>query len=68
LKPREAIVCVSKIIKTENSIADIEVLIEVDHPNNDIYKVEGTVIMKTKEKFNFDINNILLRVYLFIIL
>ena len=48
----------------EKSISDIRVLIEVDHPNNDIYKAEGTVIQTcTEEKYNFDINNILLRVY-----
>ena len=47
----------------EKSISNVRVLIEVDHPNNDIYKAEGTVIETGSEiKYNFDINNILLRV------
>jgi len=51
------------LIKNELSYANLNCLVEVDHPNEDIYKAEGTVILReTDEKFNFDINNILLRV------
>ncbi len=51
------------MIGDERSISDLNLLVEVDHPNNDIYKAEGTIIlMNNQEKYNFDINNILLRV------
>jgi len=36
-------------------------IIEIDHPNNNIYQVEGT-LLRDNQKFNFDINQILLRV------
>ncbi len=37
--------------------------IEVDNPNNNIYKIEGTITnLVTNEKVNFETNNILLRV------
>jgi hypothetical protein len=35
---------------------------EIDHPNNDIYKFEGTLILPDDTKTNVNINNILLRV------
>ncbi len=61
LKPRESIPVLNKNINDNNSIGDLKFTIEVDPPNNDIYKVEGTVILNDK-KHNFDIKNILLRV------
>lgn len=63
LKPRETISCFKNIVYDERSIADLNVIVEIDHPNNDIYRAEGTVIVSS-EKYNYDIKNILLRVRL----
>lgn len=61
LKPREQIACLNKIVTVEESISLLQVLIEVDHPDSDIYSAEGTLILEEK-KYNFNIYNILLRV------
>jgi len=62
LKPREALIPISNLIKDDNAIADLKFIIEVDHPDNHIYACEGTIILD--KKYNFDIKNVLLRVSL----
>jgi len=42
-------------------MSEIEGIVEIDQPNNNIYKVDGTLIVKDN-KYNFDVNQILLRV------
>ncbi len=76
LKPRQAIVIYHRKIKDEKCLDEIIDMVEIDLPNNHIYKVEGSVYFKKeeKEKEFFSIDNVLLRVififflyYLFII-
>jgi magnesium-transporting ATPase (P-type) len=56
LKPREAI-----IITNAMELDKISGEIEVDHPNNDIYTIDGTLFLPNHEKIFFSINNTLLR-------
>jgi magnesium-transporting ATPase (P-type) len=56
LKPREAI-----IVTNGMDIDKIKGEIEVDHPNNDIYGIDGTLFLQEFEKIFFSINNTLLR-------
>lgn len=69
LKPRQAIINYHKKIKNEEDLAEVSDSIEVDLPNNHIYKVEGFVYYRNEDnrKDFFSIDNVLLRVfYLFI--
>lgn len=64
LKPREALYCFSNKIMSEKDLATeaISGYIEIDHPNNNIYQAEGRVVFnETKERSQFDMNNIVLR-------
>jgi P-type E1-E2 ATPase len=56
LKPREAI-----IVTNSMEIDNIKGEIEVDHPNNDIYTIDGTLFLNNFDKIFFSINNTLLR-------
>lgn len=64
LKPRQAIVIYQKSIFYEENLASITDAIEVDLPNNHIYRVDGYVYFKSEDnkKGFFSIDNILLRV------
>ena len=64
LKPRQAIVSYHKKINKEEDLAEVFDAIEVDLPNNHIYKVEGSIYFKRegKRKEFFSIDNVLLRV------
>lgn len=67
LKPRQAIIHYHNLIHNEEKISEIYDQIELDLPNNHIYKVEGTIFYKNtpdKREF-FSIDNVLLRVNLF---
>ena len=55
LKARESIDIYSEVIELKK----FEVY--VDHPNNNIYKIDGYITNEKKEKMFFNINNILLR-------
>lgn len=71
LKPRQALIIYHKNIKEEKNLVNINDMIEVDVPNNHIYKVEGSIYFKKEviEKQFFSIDNVLLRVnIIFIIL
>ena len=57
LKPREAIILTNSL----EDFSSINGEIEVDEPNNDIYTIDGTLILKDFEKTFFNVNNILLR-------
>ncbi len=64
LKPREAVIKYHKSIFREEDLIEIKDLIEVDLPNNHIYRVEGYIYFKNdnnKKQF-FSIDNVLLRV------
>lgn len=56
LKPREAI-----YVTNSMPIEEVSGEIEVDHPNNDIYTIDGTLFLKNLEKIFFSVNNTLLR-------
>lgn len=64
LKPRQAIINYHKKIQKEQYLAEINDSIEVDLPNNHIYKVEGYIFLKSEDnkKNFFSIDNVLLRV------
>ena len=64
LKPRQAILTYHKVIKNEEDLFHINDTIEVDLPNNHIYRVEGKIYYINEiDKFEFfSIENILLRV------
>ena len=64
LKPRQAIVSYHKKINKEEDLAEVFDAIEVDLPNNHIYKVECYIYFKQEEnrKNFFSIDNVLLRV------
>jgi len=61
LKPRETMVLFQNIVKSERDLIKIKGVIEIDPPDNNIYKIEGSVLIPGYEKCFFDINNILLR-------
>lgn len=61
LKPRESPVIFQSLIKTTADLPSLQGVIEVDHPNNDIYTIEGTIFLEGFEKSYFDINNVILR-------
>jgi magnesium-transporting ATPase (P-type) len=63
LKARETSVLFQELIFKEKDIKNLKGLLEIDHPDNNIYKVEGTIIIENYEKCHFDVNNTLLRVY-----
>ena len=55
--------CFKCFTESDNLICDINGIIEVDEPNNNIYKIEGTVLLPNDDKkYNFDINQTLIRV------
>lgn len=56
LKPREAI-----LVTNAMELDKVRGVIEVDHPNNDIYTIDGTLYLKDFQKIFFSINNTLLR-------
>lgn len=64
LKPRQAINNYQKKINNEEDLAVVSDSIEVDMPNNHIYKVEGYIFFKLEDnkKIFFSIDNVLLRV------
>jgi magnesium-transporting ATPase (P-type) len=64
LKPRQSIITYQKLIKTENDVIQIKDSLEVDLPNEHIYKVEGYLYYKNENnrKDFFSNDNILLRV------
>lgn len=64
LKPREAIIKYHNKIHNEEDLYDITDSIEVDLPNNHIYRVEGYIYYKNEnnKKQFFSIDNVLLRV------
>ncbi len=64
LKPRQSVISYQKNILEESDLADINDIIEVDLPNNHIYKVEGYIyfVKENNRKEFFSIDNILLRV------
>jgi magnesium-transporting ATPase (P-type) len=62
LKPRETPVIFQEKVSKEKDLEELKGLVEIDPPDNNIYKVEGTIIMEGYEKSHFDVNNILLRV------
>jgi len=64
LKPRQGIISYHKKIQNEKDLAAVSDTIEVDLPNNNIYKVEGFVYFKQEDdgKIFFCIDNVLLRV------
>jgi len=64
LKARQAIISYHKKINNEEDLAEISDVIEVDLPNNHIYKVEGYIYFKLEDnkKNFFSIDNVLLRV------
>lgn len=66
LKPRQAIVSYHKKITSETTLSNINDLIEVDLPNNHIYKVDGYIYFRNennRQEF-FTVDNTLLRVFL----
>jgi magnesium-transporting ATPase (P-type) len=67
LKPRETSVIFQELVFKEKDIKSLKGIIEIDQPDNNIYKVEGTIIIDNYEKCHFDVNNTLLRVLVFII-
>jgi magnesium-transporting ATPase (P-type) len=68
LKPRETPVIFQEKVAKEKDLEQLKGVVEIDPPDNNIYKVEGTIILEGYEKSHFDVNNILLRVGLFLIL
>lgn len=65
LKARQAINSYQKYITDEQSLSGIIDTIEVDLPNNHIYRVEGYIYLKKENNRQgfFSIDNILLRVF-----
>jgi len=62
LKSRETLVVFQYIIQSEKELKlNLNGYLEVDSPNENIYKVEGNVYINYQEPACFDINNILLR-------
>jgi len=62
LKPRETMAIFQKLIKTEKDFKNnLMGCIDFDPPNENIYKVEGSIYLKDQEAAFFDINNIALR-------
>lgn len=61
LKSRESVLLISSKITTEESIIDLKGYIEVDLPNSNIYKTEGRIELKSGERTQFDMNNVVLR-------
>jgi hypothetical protein len=55
-----------EMILTEKDIDKLKGIVEIDPPDNNIYKVEGTIIIPGYDKVHFDVNNILLRVSILI--
>ena len=70
LKPRQAITHYQKMIHNEENLAEISDSVEVDRPNNHIYKVEGYIYFRHEDnkKYFFSIDNVLLRVRYFFIM
>jgi magnesium-transporting ATPase (P-type) len=62
LKPRETSILFQELVFKEKDLLSLKGIVQIDPPDNNIYKVEGTVVVENYEKNNFDINNILLRV------
>lgn len=67
LKPRESVSCFKEFTNPEKIelLKNVSGFVEVDPPNNNLYAVEGTIILESGKKFNYDINQILLRVRIF---
>jgi P-type E1-E2 ATPase len=63
LKPRETPVVFQEKVCKERDIDSLHGVVEIDPPDNNIYKVEGTILLEGYEKSHFDVNSILLRVY-----
>ena len=61
LKARETPVIFQELVFKEKELKTLKGIIEIDPPDNNIYKVEGTIIIENYEKCHFDVNNILLR-------
>lgn len=65
LKPREAVFIFQEAIKSESDFENLgKCYLEIDPPNNNIYKAEGCLTVESlirNDKVYFDINNILLR-------
>jgi hypothetical protein len=62
LKPRETPVVFQEKVAKEKDLEELKGLVEIDPPDNNIYKCEGTIFIEGYEKSHFDVNNILLRV------
>ncbi len=54
-----------ELVFKEKDIKNLKGIVEIDNPDNNIYKVEGTIIIENYEKSHFDVNSILLRVIYF---
>ncbi len=63
LKSRETPVIFQELVFKEKDLRNLKGIIEIDNPDNNIYKVEGTIIIENYEKSHFDVNSILLRVF-----
>jgi len=66
LKPRDTLTIFSKLIKYSDdkiNLTDLKCLIEVDQPNNDIHKINGSISLGLNSEVNafFTVENILLR-------
>lgn len=61
LKPRQAVISYQKLIKEQKDIIENKDYLEVDLPNDQIYKVEGTLFFENDKKNFFSNDNILLR-------
>jgi magnesium-transporting ATPase (P-type) len=63
LKARETPILYQELVFKEVDLKKLKGVVEIDQPDNNIYKVEGTIMIENYEKCHFDVNNTLLRVY-----